>query len=150
MQPTSSVLVVANVTAGSPELIAALKARGEERRTLVMPCMGPGLHARDVARPRLDAALAAWREAGLDADGVVGDEDPMEAVHEVWDPRRFDEILVSTLPGPESRWLRCDLPSRLARLTDARVTHVHGAPGGTAWRQTLTEERRRPVHASSR
>lgn len=146
----SSVLVVAKVTAASPELIEALKARGDARRTLLMPCTGPGLHSRDVARPRLDAALAAWREAGLEAEGIVGDEDPLEAVHEVWDPRRFDEIVVSTLPGPHSRWLRCDLPSRLERMTDARVTHVHSAPSGTAWRRTLTEERRRPVAAPSR
>lgn len=150
MHPSSSVLVVANVTAASPDLIEALKTRGPERRTLLMPCTGPGLQARDVARPRLDAALAAWREAGLEADGIVGDEDPLEAVIEVWDPRKYDAILVSTLPGPDSRWMKCDLPSRLARVTDAHVTHVHGRPGGTALRRTLTEERRRPVPASSR
>jgi hypothetical protein len=128
-----SVLVVANVTADSPELIRALRARlehGPEHFTLVMPCVGPGLHSRRLARPRLDEVLAAWREAGLEADGVVGDEDPVEAVLEVWDPRRFDEIVVSTLPGPQSRWLRWDLPSRLMRMTDARVTHVRSSAHG--------------------
>jgi hypothetical protein len=128
MHAPISVLVVANATAGSPELIDTLRARraaGPERLTLVMPCVGPGLHARDVARPRLEAALAAWRKAGLEADGVVGDEDPVEAVLQVWDPRRHDEIVVSTLPGGQSRWMRTDLPSRLMRATDApRVTHV--------------------------
>src|SRR3954469_12329477 len=128
MHAPISVIVVANVTADSPELISALRSRledGPEHLTLVMPCVGPGLQARDVARPRLDAALAAWREAGLHADGVVADEDPVEAVLEVWDPRRHDEIIVSTLPGPRSRWMRTDLPSRLMRATDAsRVTHV--------------------------
>jgi hypothetical protein len=150
MPSSSSVLVVANVTAASPELIEALQARGPERRTLLMPCMGPGLLARDAARPRLDEALEAWRAAGLEAEGIVGDEDPLEAVIEVWDPRRYDEIVVSTLPGPDSRWMRCDLPSRLARKTDANVTHVHRAPSGTALRRTLTEERRRPVQAVAR
>jgi hypothetical protein len=145
MPPTSSVLVVANVTATSPELIEALKARGPERRTLLMPCTGPGLHAREAAAPQLDEALAAWRLAGLEARGIVGDEDPCQAVFEVWDPRAYDEIVVSTLPGPDSRWLQADLPHRLRRLTDARVTHVHGAPGGTALRRALTEERRRPA-----
>jgi hypothetical protein len=128
MHAPISVLVVANVTADSPELINTLRARledGPDRFTLVMPCVGPGLQARDVARPRLDAALAAWRDAGIEADGIVGDEDPVEAVLEVWDPRRHDEIIVSTLPGPRSRWMRTDLPSRLMRATDAsRVTHV--------------------------
>lgn len=131
MHPPMSVLVVANVTADSPELIATLRDRarlGPEHLTLVLPCRGPGLRARDAARPSLDAALAAWHDAGLEAEGIVGDEDPIAAVLDVWDPRRYDEIVVSTLPGPESRWLRCDLPSRLARMTDAQVTHVRTAP----------------------
>jgi hypothetical protein len=136
MHAPISVLVVANVTADSPELIDALRARlhdGPDHFTLVMPCMGPGLQGRDVARPRLDAALAAWRDAGIDADGVVGDEDPVEAVLEHWDPRRHDEIIVSTLPGLQSRWMRTDLPSRLMRATDApRVTHVSSSAAAAA------------------
>jgi hypothetical protein len=121
-----SVLVVAS--AASPQLIAALRERQERgalRATLVMPCSGPGLHARDVAQPDLDAALTAWREAGLDeVDGLVGDQDPLVAVREAWDPQRYDEVIVSTLPGHASQWLRWDLPQRVARATDARVTHV--------------------------
>jgi hypothetical protein len=127
MQAAKSVHVVAD----SPALIAALRDRamlGPERLTLVLPCTGPGLAARQAARASLDAALAAWREAGLEAEGVVGAEDPIEAVLEVWDPRRFDEIVVSTLSGSSSRWLRFDLPSRLARVTDAQVKHVGSPP----------------------
>src|ERR1700710_2876810 len=131
MHPAKSVLVVAKVTADSPALIAALRDRARaapERLTLVLPCTGPGLAARQSARASLDAALAAWRDAGLQAEGFVGAEDPIEAVLEVWDPRRYDEILVSTLPGASSRWLRFDLPNRLARVTDAQVKHVGTAP----------------------
>jgi hypothetical protein len=123
-----SVLVVASATAASPQLIAALRERQERgalRATLVMPCSGPGLHARDVAQPDLDAALTAWREAGLDeVDGLVGDQDPLVAVREAWDPQRYDEVIVSTLPGHASQWLRWDLPQRVARVTDARGTPV--------------------------
>ena len=148
MSRPTSVLVVANVTAASEELVEALRGRAERgpiRLTLLMPCTGPGLHSRNEARPRLDAALERWRAAGLEAEGVVGDEDPLEAVHEVWDPREFDEIVVSTLPGPESRWMRCDLLSRLMRMTDAQVTHVHSAPRGPEVRRALAEDRmRRP------
>jgi len=91
----------------------------------VMPCSGPGLHARDLARPSLDSALGAWRDAGLsDVDGTVGDQDPLVAVREEWDPQRYDEVIVSTLPGQASQWLRWDLPQRVARVTDATVTHV--------------------------
>jgi hypothetical protein len=127
-----SVLVVASVTADSPELIGALQeraAQGSLHATLVMPCSGPGFAARDSLRPRLDEALAEWRDAGLtDVDGVVGDQDPMVAAREAWDPRRYDEIVVSTLPGRASNWLRWDIPHRIAQATDAQVTHVLTSP----------------------
>jgi hypothetical protein len=123
----ANVLVLANVTADSDDLVAALKeraARGPARFTLVVPATGPGLAGREAAGARVEAALARWREAGLDADGLAGDEDPLEALTEVWDPRRFDEVIVATLPEAASRWLACDLPHRVARATGVPVTHV--------------------------
>jgi hypothetical protein len=39
----------------------------------------------------------------------------------------FDEIILSTLPAGPSRWLRQDLPHRLARVTRIPVTHVIGS-----------------------
>ena len=123
-----SVLVVANTTASSSQLIEALKARardGELHATLLMPCTGAGLTGREEARARVEEALAIWREHDLtDVEGVVGDQDPLVAVHETWNPTRYDEIIVSTLPGHASEWLRWDLPHRVARLTDAQVSHV--------------------------
>lgn len=121
------VLVVANVTAGSSDLIDAIKARAERGPidvTLLMPGEGPGLSGREAVRGRLDEALAAWREAGVEATGVVGDANPLDAVAEVWDPRHHDEVIVSTLPGQSSKWILSDLPQRVARLTGAPVTHV--------------------------
>jgi len=46
------------------------------------------------------------------------------AVSEAWDPARYDEIIVSTLPTGVSRWLQIDLPRQVAKLTDAPVAHV--------------------------
>ena len=63
---------------------------------------------------------------------MLGDVDPACAVIEVWDPRRWDEIVVSTLPTGTSRWLQIDLPHRIARAVDAPVSHVesrHGQSG---------------------
>jgi hypothetical protein len=123
-----SVLVVAKATADSPQLIEALQARarqGPMEATLVLPCSGPGLASKEAGKERLNEALAAWREAGLESvSGVVGDQDPLVAVTEEWDPLRYDEVIVSTLPGHASEWLRWDLPHRIARHTDAHVTHV--------------------------
>jgi hypothetical protein len=79
---------------------------------------------RDDARLRLEAALAMLRAAGAEADGVVGDPDPVAAVESVLATRPVDEIIVSTLPDRLSRWLRLDLPNRLRQKVDVPVTVV--------------------------
>ena len=123
----ANVLVVANLTANSQHLLDALTARAERspiRVTLVMPAQGPGLGGKEAVRDRLDEALAGMREAGLEADGAIGDADPMEAVAECFDPARHDEAIVCTLPGRSSKWLQHDFPHRVARFTGVPVTHV--------------------------
>ena len=116
------VLVVANLTATSEELLAALRERAKRdacRFTLLTPRSGPesvGL---------LKDALEAMREAGLEkVDGHMGDRDPIVAVMEIWDPREFDEIIVSTLPDRLSRWLHADFPHRIGHRFHLPVTHV--------------------------
>jgi hypothetical protein len=122
------VIVLANRTAAAPELIEALlqrRERGPISVTLVMPAGGPGSAARAAAKERMEAALEAWRAAGIDVcDGVVCDPSPLEALEEVWDPMRHDEVIVCTLPGRSSKWIRSDLPHAVARFTGAQVTHV--------------------------
>src|SRR3954468_487333 len=122
------VIVLANRTAAAPELISALLERSERgpiAATLVMPASGPGAAARAAASERLESALAAWREAGIErCDGVVCDPAPLEALSEVWDPMRHDEVIVSTLPGQSSKWIRGDLPHAVARYTGVSVLHV--------------------------
>ena len=69
------------------------------------------------------------REAGLEnVEGSVGDPDPVVAVMEVWDPMKFDDIVVSTLPTGSSRWMGLDLPHRLGKLTAVPVQHVVSQP----------------------
>src|SRR5688572_31264812 len=110
-----SLLVVANVTAGSDELIGCLRERSDKgacRFTLVMPASGAD------ARKRLDSALERTRAAGLEnVDGLVGDPDPVVAVMEAWAPMSLDEIIVSTPPTGSSPWLGLALPHRRARRT---------------------------------
>jgi len=120
------VLVVANVTATSDELLSALRERAERgacRFTLLMPREGDGADAR------LAEALEAMRAAGLEnVSGKAGDHDPVVATMELWDPMEFDEIVVSTLPTGSSRWLGLDLPHRLEKLTSVPVHHVVSRP----------------------
>ena len=120
----TSVLVVANQTADSPELIEALAERrkaGDAEFTLLLPPL-PG--HRDEARRRVDEIVASWREAGLEASGTVGDPDPVVAVKEEWDPGRYDEVVISTLATGASKWLQIDLPHRVERTTGVPVRHV--------------------------
>jgi hypothetical protein len=123
----ANVLVVASQTAASHQLLDALKARAERspiKVTLVMPAQGPGLSGRDAMREQLEEALEGMRAAGLDADGVIGDANPMDAVAECFDPARHDEAIVCTLPGRSSKWVQHDFPHRVARFTGVPVTHV--------------------------
>jgi hypothetical protein len=125
------ILVVANVTADSPELIAALTERAGRAHcsfTLLVPAPAGGRTGREAAEQRLEAALEAMRAAGLEVEGRVGDQDAIAAVHDAWDPTRYDEVVVSTLPTGTSRWLQVDLPHRIERLTSVRVTHVVSNP----------------------
>ena len=128
---TFSVLVVANVTATSPELMAALLERARSDRchfTLIVPAPAGGSVGREAAERTLANALEHLRAEDLEVDGVVGDHDPVTAVADEFDPRRHDEIVVSTLPTGVSKWLQVDLPHRIERATDVRVTHVVAEP----------------------
>jgi hypothetical protein len=124
----ANVLVVANRTAASDDLLAALRERAGRtpaRFDLLVPPTVPGPAGRDAARARVDEALARYAEFDLEAEGQVGcDADPVTAVVEAYDPRHHDEIVVSTLPASISRWLSIDGPARIGRATDALVYHV--------------------------
>ena len=125
-----NVLVVANVTATSQELLDAVLSvakRSPASFTLILPATAFG-GGRSAATEQLRAALAAMRAAGLEADGVVGEADPFVAVAEAWDPKLYDEIIVSTLPMRLSKWMRAGLPERIGRHTGAPVTHVVSHP----------------------
>jgi GABA permease len=130
---TTKLLVIANRTIESDEIRTALvdrAASGPVQVTLVAPASSGGgsLRARRaVTAQRLEAAVQGLREAGVRVEGLVGDADPILAVQDAWDPCRFDEVIVATLPTGVSRWMAADLPNRVERLTGARVTHIVSA-----------------------
>jgi hypothetical protein len=126
------ILVVANRTAESPELLEALKSRGDGNEfVLIVPASGHGIEkaadpdaAREHTQPHLNAALERLRAEGLRVEGNVGDGDPLAAVEDAVNFGDFDEVIVSTLPVRASKWLKLDLPSRVERTTGLPVTHV--------------------------
>ena len=123
-------LVVANRTVDSDEVFDAVTRRCSESDcgvTLLVPAsweIGDPHGGRESARRRLKAATGRLRQAGIGVECVVGDADPVAAVAAVWDPNRFDEVIVSTLPSRVSAWLKRGLPQRVERATQAKVTHV--------------------------
>ena len=126
------ILVVANKTAESSELIDAMKGKGTEHEfVLVVPASGGVLEkaadpdaAREHTEPHLAAALENMRAAGLNVEGSIGDSDPAAAVQDACNFGQFDEILISTLPLRASKWMKMDLPSKAQRATGLPVTHI--------------------------
>lgn len=127
-------LVVANQTVDSDELYDALRERADHG-PLSVTLLVPQDQQLGLAT-RVKASLERLHAAGIDAEAMLGDVDPACAVIELWDPRRWDEILVSTLPTGTSRWLQIDLPHRIARAVDAPVHHVESARAQTRDRVT--------------
>jgi hypothetical protein len=129
------VLVVANETVAGASLIEALRAqaeRGPIRVTVVCPINQPRHGSvvyedtrRAAARRRLDRTLAALREAGIPAHGLVVDGDPVRAVRDALELHDVDRIVVSTHPRQRSGWLRRDVVERIERAArDIPVEHV--------------------------
>jgi nucleotide-binding universal stress UspA family protein len=118
-----SYLIVANQTLTSDSLRDAINARladGPVRTHVVVPLSPVGgrltwdeQESRSVAQARLDEVLGRLRDMGAEADGEVGDRDPVMAVRDALRDREVDEVIVSTLPKGLSRWLGEDVPSRL-------------------------------------
>jgi hypothetical protein len=134
MDSKKKVLVVADKTADSPDLIAALQraSRSGASFTLVVPAVPHGLAwAADMkagwaeAVTRAGRAAGRMRQEGLELEEViVGDPDPFAAVGDALHAREFDEVIVSVLPKGISRWLALGLPARLRRTVDLPVVQV--------------------------
>jgi hypothetical protein len=135
MAEKASILVVANRTAESPELLDALRARsvrGPCEFTLVVPATPHGLawaadthSGESEAEGHRQAFVDELRGEGLDVrEAKVGDPDPLAAVCDECHFGEYDELIVSTLPLRASKWLRLDLPSKARAATGLPVQHV--------------------------
>ena len=139
-QAPARVLVVAHKTAATQPLLDAVRERAERGPatfTLLVPNPAHGLHKvvdpedqqASEAQTVINEALPALSDAaGAPVEGIVGDADPVAAVHDAINLRGFDEVIVSTLPVRLSRWLKLDLPSKVAGmgLPVTTVTPDHG------------------------
>jgi len=121
-------LVVANRTSSGEELIDVLKGQASDDADRVFVCVipqegGEG-HAAHVARERLGRLLRTLRENGILASGMIGEPDPYDATMNALNAFTVDKVVISTLPGEKSGWLRNDLISRVRGATRAEVEHI--------------------------
>jgi hypothetical protein len=139
-------LVVANQTLGGDSLVQAIRERMLHEPAqfwVLVPATSaanwarnasgsmPSLDTADMAssdvslaQQQLDTELQRLHESGADADGEVGDADPVKAIANTLRRQEFDEIILSTLPRERSRWLRQDLPEQVRRKFRLPVTHI--------------------------
>lgn len=117
-------LVVANLTLSQPDLEQRLLDRAGDRPhrfTIIAPAtegVSSGTVAADLAR-----LMAVLYAAGVDATGQPMSPDPLSAVKAAIEHYRVDDILISTLPGEQSRWLQDDLIGKVREHTDKPVSH---------------------------
>ena len=132
------VLVVANQTAESDELLGALKARADEGEcefTLLVPATPHGVQwaanmyaGEEEAEEHLSAMVKRLRSIGLPIkEAKVGDPDALAAVQDVCNFGSYDEVIVSTLPLHLSKWLKVDLPHKVEHATGLPVRHVEAS-----------------------
>jgi hypothetical protein len=132
------ILVVANETVAGQGLIDAVKAKAAEGDVELVTVLAPVTQPRagyvvyeDTRRAaagrRLDRTLAALREAGIPAHGLVVESEPDEAVRDAFgmlDPKPTDVIL-STYPVEKSGWMRKNVVDRVRKAAgDVPVEHV--------------------------
>jgi GABA permease len=129
------VLVVANETVGGEELMEAIGELALAGRThfhVVCPALNSRLRtwtsdedqARAAAQERLDATLRRLEAVGIEADGEVGDLDPLVAIEDAVRTFHPDETVISTHPLGKSNWLERGIVDAARERFDLKVTHV--------------------------
>jgi hypothetical protein len=129
------VLVVANETVAGDELMQAIGDLALAEKTefyVVCPALNSRLRtwtsdedgARAEAQKRLDASLGRLDSVGIEAQGSVGDLDPLVAIEDAFRTFHPDEIVLSTHPPGRSHWLERGVVQAVRDRYDIRVTHV--------------------------
>jgi hypothetical protein len=111
------VLIVAHKSVATPALVNAVRRRietGPCAFSLLIPDAGNAVAAAWTLRC---ARRMLSKTTGTAVDGVVSDgNDAYAGVVRALSVADYDEILLSILPDPNSRWLREDLPARVEAL----------------------------------
>jgi hypothetical protein len=129
------ILVIANETVGGEELLTILRSKAagvSEQILVVCPALNSQVRhwvsdedgARAAAQARLDASLAQLQRDGVQAQGEVGDGDPLQAMEDALRTFGADEIVISTHPEGRSNWLERNVVGAARDRFDVPITHV--------------------------
>jgi len=124
------VLVVANETVVSRALVELIEERAADGDVVVtvlapvnQPRQGYVVYydtRRAAARRRLDKTLQLLHEAGVHANGVVVETDPVSALRDAIHQLEPDEVIVSTHTEQKSGWLRRNAVDQMRRVAGER------------------------------
>ena len=112
-------------------------SRGPVFSTIIAPeteGVSPGTLTRNLA-----GLMAQLYREGIDATGQPMSPDPFSSVRNAIAHYRLDDILISTLPGEESRWLAGDLVGKVREITDKPVSHHESGAGPGAVASAVAE-----------
>jgi nucleotide-binding universal stress UspA family protein len=130
------ILVIANETVGGEKLRSCIEEKTKDAERAELLVVAPALNspvrqwvsdedpARRQAQERLEASLARLREAGIRADGQIGDSEPLQAMEDALRTFGADEIILSTHPEGRSHWLERGLVEAARRRFTVPITHV--------------------------
>ena len=130
------ILVVANETMVGEVLHDCVRSRavaeGDAEVMIVAPALNSRLRhwisdvdgARRGAEQRLQLCLDRLAELGIEAHGLIGDGDPLQAIEDSLKLFSPDEIIISTHPEGRSHWLERGLVQRARDRYPQPIRHV--------------------------
>jgi nucleotide-binding universal stress UspA family protein len=129
------ILVIANETADSDALLGVIEASAADGPAEVL-AVAPALNsrvrhwlsdedeARRRAKERLQRCVERLQDAGVDATGMIGDADPLQALKDALAFFEPDLLIVATHPPARSHWLADNLVERASRHFAGPILHV--------------------------
>jgi hypothetical protein len=156
------ILVVANETVegGALREVIGLQAGGDLPAEVLV--IAPALNSRfrhwlsdeDEARRnaglRLAGSLERLSTAGIEAKGLVGDADPLQAITDALHEFAAHEIVIATHPEGRSHWLTRDLVGRARRRFAHPVLPVVGLSEGSERDEAAARRGRSPLATARR